>query len=37
LGLFDIFKPKDQRGLMVAPTMTGYVPMFSDFGNNIYA
>lgn len=37
MGLFDIFKPKDQRGLMVAPTMTGYVPMFSDFGNNIYA
>ena len=37
MGLFDIFKPKNQSGLLNAPTMTGYTPMFTDFGNNIYA
>ena len=37
MGLFDIFKPKSRNGLSVAPTMTGYTPMFTDFGNNIYA
>lgn len=37
MGLLDVFKPKDKGGLSVAPTMTGYTPMFTDFGNNIYA
>ena len=37
MGLLDIFKPKSKNGLSVAPTMTGYTPMFTDFGNNIYA
>lgn len=37
MGLFDIFKPKSKNSLSVAPTMTGYTPMFTDFGNNIYA
>ena len=37
LGLLDIFKPKGRNGLTVAPTMTGYTPMFTDFGNSIYA
>lgn len=37
MGLFDIFKPKSRDGLRAAPTMTGYTPMFTDFGNNIYA
>lgn len=37
MGLFDIFKPKQKSGLTVAPTMTGYTPIFTDFGNNIYA
>lgn len=37
MGLLDIFKPKSKNGLSVAPTMTGFTPMFTDFGNNIYA
>ena len=37
MGLLDIFKPANKNGLRVAPTMTGYTPIFSDFGNNIYA
>lgn len=37
MGLMDIFKPKANNGLRVAPTMTGYTPMFTDFGGNIYA
>ncbi|MBQ5641485.1 MAG: phage portal protein [Ruminococcus sp.] len=37
MGLLDIFKPKTKNGLSVAPTMTGYTPMFTDFGSNIYA
>ena len=37
MGLLDIFKPKNKSGLMAAPTMTGYTPIFTDFGNNIYA
>ena len=37
MSFLDIFKPKSKNGLSVAPTMTGYTPMFTDFGNNIYA
>lgn len=37
MGLFDIFKPKQKSGLLAAPTMTGHMPIFTDFGNDIYA
>lgn len=37
MGLIDLFKPANNSGLSFAPTMTGYAPVFTDFGNNIYA
>lgn len=39
MGLFDFLKPKkgQQGGLMNAPTMTGYNPTFTSFGDNVYA
>ena len=38
MGLFFLFfrKPK-KTGLNYAPTMSGYSPIFADFGNDIYA
>ena len=38
MGLFDFLKPKNkQSGLSYAPTMTGYNPTFTSFGDNVYA
>ena len=38
MGLFDFLKPKKrQSGLINAPTMTGYNPTFTSFGDNVYA
>lgn len=38
MGLFDFLKPKKkQGGLTYAPTMTGYNPTFTSFGDNVYA
>jgi HK97 family phage portal protein len=38
MGLFDFLKPKKgQSGLTAAPTMTGYSPTFTSFGDNVYA
>lgn len=38
MGLFDFLKPKKkQSGLTYAPTMTGYNPTFTSFGDNVYA
>ena len=39
MGFFDFLKPKKekQRGLVPAPTMTGYNPTFTAFGDNVYA
>lgn len=39
MGLFDFLKPKkgQQGGLVNAPTMTGYNPTFTSFGDNVYA
>lgn len=37
MGLFDIFKPKNKNGLTFAPTMAGNSPIFTDFGNDVYA
>ncbi len=39
MGLFDFLKPKKdkQSGLTFAPTMTGYNPTFTSFGDNVYA
>lgn len=38
MGLFDLFKRKPKASNQVyAPTMSGYSPIFSDFGDNIYA
>ena len=38
MGFFDLFKRKPKKdGVRYAPTMSGYTPIFSDFGNNIYA
>lgn len=38
MGLFDFLKPKKkQGGLTYAPTMTGYNPTFTSFGENVYA
>ena len=38
MGLFDFFKrkPKKERG-RYAPTMSGYTPILTDFGESIYA
>lgn len=39
MGLFDIFKrkPKDSTNYKTANMLTGYAPIFSQFGQNIYA
>ena len=38
MGFFDFLKPKKgQSGLTNAPTMTGYNPTFTSFGDNVYA
>lgn len=38
MGLFDFLKRKPKKtGVIYAPTQSGYSPIFSDFGNNIYA
>ena len=38
MGFFDFLKPKKgQSGLIYAPTMTGYNPTFTSFGDNVYA
>ena len=38
MGLFDFLKKKEkQSGLAFAPTMTGYNPTFTSFGDNVYA
>lgn len=39
MGFFDFLKPKkaQQNGLVFAPTMTGYNPTFTSFGDNVYA
>lgn len=39
MGFFDFLKPKKEKqgGLTYAPTMTGYNPTFTSFGDNVYA
>ena len=39
MGFFDFLKPKKEKqgGLVLAPTMTGYNPTFTAFGDNVYA
>lgn len=38
MGLFDFLKRKPKKtGVTYAPTMSGFSPVFSDFGNDIYA
>ena len=38
MGFFDFLKKKEkQSGLTFAPTMTGYNPTFTSFGDNVYA
>ena len=40
MGLIDWLrgnKSKKKQGVRYAPTQSGYSPVFSDFGNNIYA
>lgn len=38
MGIFDFLKKKEQKqGLNYAPTMTGWAPTFSAFGENVYA
>lgn len=38
MGFFDFLKKKEkQNGLTYAPTMTGYNPTFTSFGDNVYA
>lgn len=38
MGLFDFLKPKKRQvGLAYAPTMTGYNPTFTSFGDDVYA
>lgn len=38
MGLFDFLKRKPKKtGVTYAPTMSGYSPIFSSFGDNIYA
>lgn len=39
MGFFDFLKPKKEgKGAMTyAPTMTGYNPTFTSFGDNVYA
>ena len=39
MGFFDFLKPKKEskQGLHLAPTMNGYSPTFTAFGDNVYA
>lgn len=39
MGLFDFLKPKKEKKVVTtyAPTMTGYNPTFTAFGDNVYA
>lgn len=38
MGFLDFFKSKkDKKGLGYAPTMSGNIPFYSTFGDNIYA
>ena len=39
MGFFDFLKPKkgQQSGMTHAPTMTGYNPTFTSFGEDVYA
>lgn len=37
MGFLDFLKKPKQTGLQYAPTMTGGVPFYSNFGENIYA
>lgn len=39
MGLFNFLKKKkpNYKQTQYAPTMSGYTPVFADFGNNIYA
>ena len=38
MGFFDFLKPKQKKsGMTHAPTMTGYNPTFTSFGENVYA
>ena len=38
MGLFDFLKKnEDKKGLQHAPTMTGWQPTFTSFGENVYA
>lgn len=38
MGLFDFLKKKEgKKGLQHAPTMTGWQPQFTSFGDNVYA
>ena len=37
MGLFDLFKKKKMTGLEYAPMLDGSIPIFSQFGKDIYA
>lgn len=37
MGLFDLFKKKKMTGLEYAPMLEGSIPIFSQFGKDIYA
>ena len=38
MGFFDFWKKKEsKKGLQNAPTMTGWSPSFTSFGENVYA
>lgn len=37
MGVFDLFKKKKENSKQFAQMLNGYLPIFSQFGNNIYA
>lgn len=37
MGLFDRLFRRSPQNVITAPTLDGYLPMFGQFGNNIYA
>ncbi len=37
MGLFDIFKKKQKQDVTYAKMLNGYLPVFSQFGSDIYA
>lgn len=37
MGLIDLFKKKPKQGMEYAKMLSGYTPIFSQFGNDIYA